>query len=257
MWCAPIWMGWRSQHEGFSMRSETALSAANSHADIDPRSVPKTRVNWPVAFRLKPAKFPGTAPLSLLVSDGASQLAALKDTTSPAVRHKLRQVPLPLKVPAGTPTTILSAFASSVPEWRFAARGTPHMVLASSVTAAVSVASEIYSQFMRDTAQKASTLSFVVERFCLAGQFSDICDSETFPACYAGPSITVPQQLVTAINENGEDGLVFDVIGGQAAVALNPATIKNAGLERALALEWNGETFHRLYDYRDMYWRDL
>jgi len=232
-------------------------SLKKTQAGIDPRAVPKALINWPVAFRLKPARLPATSPLAQLEPEAADILTALKDMTSPSVRHKEKRALLQGVMPAGTADTVLSAFATSVPEWRFASRGIAHMVLASSIDAAIIVASEIYRQFLQDTAQPASSLSFSVERFSLVGNFADICDQEVFPDCYDPSGAEVAQGLVTSLADAGEDGLVFQIGTDQAAVILNPTKVSERGLERALALEWDGNKFHRAYDYRDMFWRDL
>lgn len=224
---------------------------------IDPRSVPRTMTNWPSAFRLKPAKLPATQPLAQLEPKGVEKLLSLKDMTSPSARHREKSVLLQHSMPVGAPETVVSAFATSVPEWRFAARGRAHMVLASSIAAAISVASEIYGQFLRDTKQPTSCLSFSIERFCLTGHFADVCERETFPTCYEDQNKEAPQGLVNALSIAGEDGLIFETSAGQAAIVLNPEAITRGGLERAMALEWDGNAFHRAFDYRDMYWRDL
>jgi len=239
------------------MRAEPNIRNNEELAWIDPRSVPRTHAKWAAAFRLKPAKIPGTEPFAFFGQHSEESLTALKNLTSPAARHLSQKVMLQTGIPVGASKSVLSAFASSLPEWRFVARGTPHMVLASTVGGAVAVATEIYGQFMRDTGQKSSMLSFVVERFHLAGTFADVCDSETFISCYDDKENQVPQHLVDALASSDEDGLIYDAGAGLAAVILNPAAITSASNERALALEWNGERFYRVYDYRDMYWRDL
>jgi len=239
------------------MKPKIQISEAEMPSAIEPRSVPKTMIHWPSAFRLKPAKLPATQPLAILEPEGVESLISLKDMTSPSARHREKSVLLQHNMPVGVSETVVSAFATSVPEWRFAARGTAHMVLASSIAAAISVASEIYGQFLRDTNQPTSCLSFSVERFCLTGNFADVCERETFPSCYEDQNKEAPQGLVNAFSIAGEDGLIFESSAGQAAIVLNPQAITRGGLERAVALEWSGSQFHRAFDYRDMYWRDL
>jgi len=224
--------------------------------EIDPRSVPRVAVDWPAAFRLRPAKFPQVSPL-LLLGDDLEGLEALKGLTSPAVRHRRGAVPLPIDLPSGTSGSVVSAFANSLPEWRFAARGQAHMLLASTVTVAVAAATEIYGQFMLDSEEKPSVLSFMVERFRVSGSFADVSDVEVFPACYDSQTFEVPQQLVASLAAEKEDGLIYGIGDGQAAVVLQPGGIVRAGIERGLGLQWNGTKFSRLYDYRDMYWREL
>lgn len=238
------------------MRAEDDMISAPSLPLIDPRSVPRTALDWPAAFRLRPARLPASDPLSLF-GESCDDLRLLKDLTSPAARHKSGAVPLPFDVLAGTSEPVLSGFANSLPEWRFADRNTAHMVLGSSIAAAVAVAVEIYGRFMRDTKQAKSTLSFAVERFRLAGSFCDVSDMELFPGCYSDAHYGVPQKLVAALKSENEAGLVFDALAGQAAVILKPELLVFAGNERGLALEWDGARFERVYDYRDMYWRDL
>ena len=224
--------------------------------EIDLRSVPRVAVDWPAAFRLRPTTLPQVAPL-LLLGDDLEGLEALKDLTSPAVRHRRGTVPLPFDLQPGTSASVVSAFANSLPEWRFAGRGQAHMLLASTVTAAVAAATEVYGQFMLDTEEKPSVLSFMVERFRLSGSFADVSDSEVFPACYDSQSFEVSQQLVASLADEKKDGLIYDIEGGQGAVVLQPGGIVRAGIERGLGLQWNGTEFSRLYDYRDMYWREL
>jgi len=238
------------------MKHDGNIAQASLSPDIDPRSVPKVMIDWPVAFRLKPANLPESNSFTAM-GKNVEGLRALKNLTSPAARHGSGAVPLPLDVPPGTSRSVVSAFAGSLPEWRFATREMAHMVLAASIPAAIAVAIEIYGQFMRDTSQSASTLSFQVERFHLKGKFADVADEELFPACYDLTDSTVSQRLASSLNVQGEDGLVFETGSGLAAIVLAPKLISRAGVERALALEWNGENFHRVYDYRDMYWRNL
>jgi hypothetical protein len=256
MWCAPIWMGWHNHHEKVTVNAGAQKNTDVAAPGIDPRSVPKSRLDWPAAFRLKPARLPGTDPLALFGEDVAG-LNDLKNITSPAMRHSMGNVPLPVDIQPGTSNSVLSAFATSLPEWRFAARGTAHMLVASSISAATAIAAEIYGRFMLDTGEATSTLSFQVERFQLAGSFADVCDREVFPACYNRKQFEVPQRLVGSLLHQGEDGLVFSAGDGQGVVVLKPNLITHSGIERAVALEWNGSRFHRAYDYRDMYWRDM
>ncbi len=239
------------------MKPEGNISRVPASAVIDPRSVPKSSVHWPAAFRLRPARLPATEPLALLGSKCSDDLLALKALTSPAERHKSGTALLPLDLKENAAEAVLSAFAGSLPEWRFAPRGTAHMLLASSITAAVSVAAEIYGQFMCDTAQKTSTLSFAVERYQLTGRFADVSDVELFPSCYEAQNYEASQGLTASLAAEQETGLLFQVAQDQAAIIFSPGAVTFAGTERALALEWNGSMFHRAYDYRDMYWRDM
>lgn len=238
------------------MRREGTINTDVSVASIDPRSVPTNNLDWPVAFRLRPARIPDVAPLDIFgeESDGLEQLRAL---TSPAARHKSGVVPLPHEFQPGTPDVVVAAFAASLPEWRFAETGLSHMLLGSSVAAAITLAREVYSQFMADTEQKPSVLSFIVERFRVAGGFADVSDEELFPACYTGSDHSAPQRLTRELAEEARAGLVFSVAGGLGAVVLKPDAVSRAGLERGVALEWNGKAFTRAFDYRDMFWRDL
>jgi len=237
------------------MLDETA-SVAASQPGINLRSVPKTQISWPTAFRLRPASLPDRPPLAQLASD-VEALTALKDITSPACRHAAGRVPLGVAVPPGAAQTVLSAFSTSLPDWRFVAGQTPHMLLSDSLDGATAMAAEVYSQFMEDTAQGPSTLSFAVERFGLVGHFYDVSDTELFPACYDKGTHGVPQRLLADTAAEGADGLIFSVGDAGAAVVLKPVLISRFGVERALALEWDGSSFTRAYDYRDMYWRSL
>jgi len=236
---------------GGSTASEPGLKPG-----IDLRSVPKTRIVWSTAFRLRPASVPDRPPLAKLGPD-VETLTALKDLTSPSARHSSGNVLLGVSVPPGAAQSVLSAFSSSLPEWRFVADQTPHMLLSDSLEGAVMLACEIYGQFMLDTAEGPSTLSFIVERFTLAGTFHDISDRELFPSCYDSSNYTASQRLLADVAEAGADGLVFSAAGGSTAVLLRPECVDRSGTERAVALEWDGHKFIRAYDYRDMYWRAL
>ena len=223
---------------------------------IDPRSVPQGRIAWASAFRLKPHRIPEDKPLSLLGED-ADGLDVLRVLTAPSERHIKKQVPVAPEIAEDLDDTLLAAFACSIPEWRFAARGQQHVVVSSNMAAAISLAAEVYGQFLKDTGQSAMQMNFVVERYHLNGTFADISDRELFPACYQADNWPVSQALVTELGQAGLDGMVYGEDKGQSAVVLQANALKFQDTERAISLEWTGARFTRAYDYRILEWQQI
>lgn len=223
---------------------------------INPRTVPQGRVAWPAAFRLRPQRIPADVPLALLGED-TDALDALRVLTAPSGRHIRKQVPAGPALDEHLDGALLSAFATSIPEWRFASRGQQHSVVSNSLAPAISVAAEIYSQFLKDTSQPETSMNFVVERYRLNGSYADISDTELFPACYEADNWQVPQTLVSDLKETGVDGLIYSADKGQSAVVLRVASLQFQEVERAISLEWTGSRFSRAFDYRILQWRDL
>jgi len=213
-------------------------------------------LNWPAAYRLRPARLPAAEPLSLLGEDVAG-LLELKALTAPEPSRNKGKLHTLDTQQTRRPKAVTTAFNAPLPEWRFAQRGTPHIVLASSVAAALHVASEIYGQFLLDTGQGGSVVSFVVERYRLSGTFADLRTAADYPACYDLLAHVVPQTLVSDLLNGNGSGLLYSAGEGEAVIALPPCQITGGEIERALALEWDGSRFARSFDYRDMYWRPV
>lgn len=223
---------------------------------IDPRSVPQGRVAWSAAFRLRPSRLPADNPL-LMLGDNVEGLEALKAITCPSERHVRQLVPAGALLAPDAQRSLVSAFACSIPEWRFAARGTQHVVVSSTLSAALETAAEIYGQFLRDTNQPATQMNFAVERYSLNGSLADISDRELFPACYQPDNWQMPQTLSRELGQSGQDGLIFDTGKGLSAIILNPSSLQFREVERAISLTWSGDGFSRAFDYRILDWRDL
>lgn len=238
------------------MKLADDIAAVSASAVITIADLPTEFLNWPAAYRLRPARLPATEPLALLGEEAAA-LLELKALTEPTPSNSVEELSKPSAEQRSRSEAVAGAFRAPLPEWRFARRGTPHIVLANSLEAALHVASEIYGQFMLDTGQGRSVMSFVVERYRLSGNFADVRTVADYPACYDPLAHYVPQRLVADLLTGGRTGLLYSAGAGEAVVALPSNKIIGGEIERALALEWDGIRFARSFDYRDMYWRDI
>ncbi|MEX0299935.1 MAG: hypothetical protein AB3N28_12765 [Kordiimonas sp.] len=225
-------------------------------AVIDPRSVPKSSLSWPAAFRLRPASVP-INEYAENVESNAGDIEALINLCSEVGRHNQGLVPLGFATPHSMPPAVVSAFANPAPEWHFAPTGLAHIAVAETLKGALALGAEQYGQFLKDTEQPACRVSFVMERFLVKGSFSDITDTEVFSACYNTVDYTVMHQLARGLSDTESDGFVYDVESQKYAVVLKPECLSGHAEERAIALEWDGMQFSRYFDYRDLFWSDL
>lgn len=67
----------------------------------------------------------------------------------------------------------------------------------------------------------------------------------------------MPQQVTQDIAASDHAGLIYDSKSGLVAVITKATALKWHGQERALTLHWNGTEFTQMFDYRDLYWREL
>jgi hypothetical protein len=237
----------------------------NVHADtgvkksapqIDLRTVPKHSLDWPACYRLRPFRIPADDTMDSFGED-SSLLQELRLMTAPTARHALGKAVLPTDFPAAVSRQVLAAFATSAPEWRFAQRGRPHLAVSSRISTALATGVEIYGQFMRDTAQPATRMSFILERYRLTATVADVSDQELFPKCYESQDHLPAQELVETVASAGIAAVVYAEKGGQSAVVIDPSALSYSDDERALTFEWDGSHFAQAYDYRDLFWRSL
>jgi len=192
-----------------------------------------------------------------MLGEDSAGLQALIDLTSHTGRHDRDVVPLSFPAPLNMPAAVRAAFAFPAPEWQFSDGTVPHIVVADTLRAAITSATERYGQFLRDTEQGPCTLSFVVERYRLTGDFHTITDREVFAPCYNSADFSVAHALVNSLSTEKANGLIYDCLVGETALVLKPACLSGFNTERSVALDWNGAAFERYYDYRDLHWSRL
>ncbi len=223
---------------------------------IDPRSVPKSAISWPAAFRLRPASVP-INEYAESVGSVASDIDALINLCSQVGRHNQGLVPLAFTASPSMSSAVVSAFANPAPEWQFVPTGLPHIAVAETLKGALVLGAEQFGQFLKDTEQQACRVSFVMERFLVKGTFHDITDAEVFPDCYNTVDYSSMHKLAHSFSEAGADGFVYSNNNKKYAVVLKPECLSGHAEERAVALEWDGVQFNRYFDYRDLFWADL
>ncbi len=222
---------------------------------IDIRTVPETFTVWPAAYRLCPVRVPSEDVLSEYGdSDALEQLIAL---TSPLERHKAGAVPQKEGGGAGTAHSVMAGFSSPYPEWRFSAGKLPHMVVGDCLQAVTEFVCDMYGGFLRDTAQGPCRMNFLLERYSTVGNFKDISDKEVFAGCYEAVDYSVPQMLAQEVAASETAGLLYTAKQGKLLVLTKASAIRFRGNERSFSLEWDGNAFTRIFDYRDMHWRKL
>ena len=225
-------------------------------AMLDIRSIPDSFVKWPAAYRLRPVRVPADHALKDYGEDeaGLNELIAF---TAPVGRWRDGKITLEQGAEVGTAPEITEGFANPYPEWRFNSRSLPHMVVADTVQAAAEFAVEIYGVFLRDTGQPPCRMNFLMERYTLDGSFKDVTDREVFSGCYSSNDHSVSQQVAADISSSESSGLLYGSESGNIAVVTKAKVLSWRGQERALSFEWNGSAFTRVFDYRDLHWREL
>lgn len=214
--------------------------------------ISKRPLDWPVAFRFRPASIPPATPLA--DKEGLEALIAL---CAPTARHDAGLVPLRFSAGPNILPIVKTAFANAAPEWRFVPGDVPHIAVASTMRAASQLIMDQLGQFLEDTDQPACQVSCVMERYTLKGDLYDITDTETYRAYYDTADNSEAHQMTSALQEAGSDGFMFAGMGGNVAVVLNPECFISCVVERAVAFCWDGVQFSRYYDYRNLNWAQL
>lgn len=240
----------------------------DSHG-VDPRAVPTTSISWPAAMRLRAARLPSKDALYQLAgsSEAYEALEKLADITDPRRRLCDGEIGHPALTKSdshqdnsASETSLSSLYPAAFyqkPQWQFNDGTKAGFVAAKTLQAALDHARDVYGRFLKDCKAGPMTMQFIADRMKIDGVVHDLTDMDSFGVFYQSDDWTASQATAANLLTVGSKGFLYGIYPDQTAVITDASLISHSQSERAIAMKWDGVQFTQLFDYRDLYWKDL
>lgn len=226
---------------------------------VDPRAIPTVQISWTMAMRLRAVRLPAEDKLRSLcdTDEGFQALNTLADLTDARQRVLKGEVGHQTLEDATDKDNLYTGYFYQKPAWQFGDGQMPGLVVSETMAGALSHAVDAYSGFLKDGNADALTMHFILDRMKLRANLHDLTDMDAFGDLYQGEDHIKPQKTVRNLLAADSAGLLYGHAQTRHAVILKPELLTDVQTERAIALQWDGQRFTRLFDYRDLYWKDI
>ncbi|WND03060.1 hypothetical protein QGN29_01610 [Temperatibacter marinus] len=226
---------------------------------VDPRAIPMGSFHWPTAMRLRAVRLPSRDSLQRLADtteafDALNKLADLTDMRRRVVDQEVGHVCVG---PDVDKSSLYSAIFYQPVEWLFNDGQHPGFVVSRTLQHALSHAQSVYGGFLKDASIGPTTMQFIIDRMTIKADLHDLTDIDSFGALYQAEEWQGGQATARNLLLANSSGFIFGQGQQNDAVIFNPTVLHSVQAERAVAMKWDGTRFVTLFDYRDLYWKDL
>jgi RES domain-containing protein len=230
--------------------------------------IPTTRVEWPHAWRIIPARYPPINLFERLTDDPTvwEALIALEQLTNPRIRQEVGDISLVTpneRVSGRGASYVMASFTHLNPLGsRFSDGSYGVYTAASEIETAIAETVHHFEHFARASRDPVRTEAMRVLVGAIDAGFEDI---NTLPQPHRSQvldpsSYKASQAFAKELKAASSNGVVYPSVRrpiGQCVGAFRPKAVGLPHPERHLQYRWNGHRVDRYFDFRREHWSDI